>query len=207
MVTRRGFLTQTGLIGAGLGIAIYSYQLERMKNQPYLVRPPGALSEDRFLGTCMKCGQCAESCPYEAIRLAGASKGVAIGTPYLLLRERPCYLCPGFPCIKACPSGALDPTVTEPNQVKMGLAVLLGREDCIALKGFRCEVCYRVCPLLGKAITLDIKQGGSHIIFEPVTHKESCVGCGLCEHACILEVAAIKIIPQAEIIDRRLYLL
>jgi len=202
MFFSRNFFVPSGLLGSVLGIGFYSFQLERMKNQGFIVRPPGAVPEDRFLGTCMKCGQCAENCPYRAIRIAGGKKGVAIGTPYLILRDIPCYLCPDLPCIKACPSGALDPRVTDPKQVRMGLAVLIDREACIALQGLRCEVCYRACPLIGEAISLEIKKNKTsyHSIFEPVIHKDSCVGCGKCEHVCILEVPAMKILSRAEVL-------
>ena len=36
-----------------------------------------------------------------------------------------------------------------------GLAVLLDHETCLNWQGLRCDVCYRVCPLVDKAITLE----------------------------------------------------
>jgi len=35
------------------------------------IRPPGALDEHDFLASCIKCGQCVQVCPVEAIHLAG----------------------------------------------------------------------------------------------------------------------------------------
>ena len=37
----------------------------------------------------------------------------------------------------------------------MGLAVLIDQENCLNFLGLRCDVCYRVCPVIDKAITLD----------------------------------------------------
>jgi len=33
-------------------------------------------------------------------------------------------------------------------------------------------------------------------LFIPVVHSDACTGCGLCEKACILEEAAIKVFPM-----------
>ena len=34
-----------------------------------------------------------------------------------------------------------------------------------------------------------------HAMFEPVVHTEACTGCGKCEKSCVLEEAAIKVLP------------
>lgn len=34
------------------------------------LRPPGALTEDKFIHTCIKCRKCMEVCPYKSIRMA-----------------------------------------------------------------------------------------------------------------------------------------
>jgi ferredoxin-type protein NapG len=81
----------------------------------------------------------------------------------------------------------------------MGLAVLVDQESCIAFQGLRCEVCYQVCPIKDKAITLEIQhnpRSGKHALFIPVVHSDHCTGCGKCEEACILEEAAIKVLPK-----------
>ena len=33
----------------------------------FYLRPPGALEEKRFIGACVKCGRCAQACPYKSI--------------------------------------------------------------------------------------------------------------------------------------------
>ncbi|HOP17431.1 MAG TPA: 4Fe-4S dicluster domain-containing protein, partial [Gammaproteobacteria bacterium] len=63
-----------------------------------------------------------------------------------------------------------------------------------------CEVCFNVCPVRGKAITLNYQhndRSGKHALFIPVVHSKDCTGCGKCEKACILEEAAIKVFPIA----------
>jgi ferredoxin-type protein NapG len=100
--------------------------------------------------------------------------------------------------VKACPTGALDHALTDIKKARMGLAVLVDKETCLNFLGLRCDVCYRVCPLIDKAITLELRHNertGRHAIFEPVVHSQDCTGCGKCEQACVLKTAAIKVYP------------
>lgn len=164
----------------------------------WMLRPPGAAGEAEFLRKCLRCGRCAHVCPYGAVQMGRLTAGVALGTPVIVPRQIPCYLCPDLPCVKACPSGALDPQLKESYKSRMGTAVITEREECLSLKGLRCEVCYRACPLIDKAITvenyLNIRTG-RHAIFEPVVHKKECTGCGICEKSCVLERPAIIVGP------------
>ncbi len=98
-------------------------------------------------------------------------------------------------CIRC---GLLDHKLTDINKAKMGLAVLVDQETCLNFLGLRCDVCYRVCPVIDKAITLEERinaRTGKHALFIPVVHSEHCTGCGKCEKACVLDVAAIKVYP------------
>jgi ferredoxin-type protein NapG len=109
-------------------------------------------------------------------------------------------LCDNIPCVKACPTGALDHALTDIAKAKMGVAVITSRETCLNLQGLRCDVCYRVCPAIDKAITLERTHNArttKHAIFEPVVHAEYCTGCGKCEKSCVLNDAAIKVLPVA----------
>jgi ferredoxin-type protein NapG len=59
-------------------------------------------------------------------------------------------------------------------------------------------VCYRVCPAIDKAITLELQHNertAKHAMFLPTVHSDKCTGCGKCEASCVLDVAAIKIFP------------
>jgi ferredoxin-type protein NapG len=198
---RRRFLLQmAGAAGGaalvGLGLGVYSRQAAALP--AFAVRPPGALAEADFLGACVRCGLCVRACPYDTLALAELGDGVATGTPYFRPRNVPCEMCPDIPCVKACPTGALDHGLTEIDKARMGLAVLVDQETCLNFQGLRCDVCYRVCPLIDKAITLEPRENkrtGKHALFIPVVHSEACTGCGKCERACVLETAAIKVMP------------
>jgi len=203
-VSRRQFLT--GAAGAaasaclvGLGLAAYARQSRALPGEA--LRPPGALSEDEFAGACVRCGLCVRACPYDTLKLGELGDGVATGTPYFEARKIPCEMCPDIPCVKACPTGALDHALTDIDQARMGLAVIVDQETCLNYLGLRCDVCYRVCPAIDKAITLEARRNertGKHSMFIPTVHSDACTGCGKCEHSCVLEVAAIKVLPMAQ---------
>jgi ferredoxin-type protein NapG len=137
-------------------------------------------------------------CPYDILKLAMPQQPVATGTPFFVARAKPCEMCEDIPCVKACPTGALDHALTDIKKAKMGLAVLVDHETCLNFLGLRCDVCYRVCPVIDKAITLDLQHNertGKHAMFLPTVHSEVCTGCGKCEASCVLEVSAIKVYP------------
>lgn len=170
------------------------------------LRPPGARAEKDFLAACVRCGLCVRACPYDTLKLADWGDGPALGTPYFVARDVPCEMCDDIPCVKACPTGALDPALTEIGEAEMGVAVITSRETCLNLQGLRCDVCYRVCPVIDKAITLETTRNArttKHAIFEPVVHADHCTGCGKCEKACVLEDAAIRVLPRAAAAGRQ----
>jgi len=200
-MSRRQFLgdslrTACGVGLFGLGLGLFARQSYFLPSQA--IRPPGALDEESFLGACVRCGLCVRDCPYDTLRLAEVADDVTLGTPYFVAREVPCYLCDDIPCVAACPTGALDKGLEVIEDARMGLAVLIDQENCIAFQGLRCEVCYNVCPVRDKAIKLHARRdqrSGKHAMFIPVVYSDACTGCGLCENACILEEAAIKVLP------------
>jgi ferredoxin-type protein NapG len=102
---------------------------------PHL-RPPGAIDERDFLAACIKCGQCVQVCPVQAIRLADAAEGVAIGTPYINARDQACdFSCDATQCVLACPTEALTHKLTKKEEVVMGVARLARPDRCLARKG------------------------------------------------------------------------
>jgi ferredoxin-type protein NapG len=183
-----------GLFGVALGLAS-----QRANALPaWAIRPPGAVPEDDFNGACIRCGLCVRDCPYDILHLAELGQAIPPGTPYFLAREGGCEMCEDIPCVVACPTNALDHGLTDIDQARMGLAVLVDQETCIAYQGLRCEVCFLICPLTGQALTLDRQhnaRSGKHALFIPVVHSDHCTGCGKCEEACILDEAAIKVLP------------
>lgn len=242
---RRRFLTEavpaaaSALVLAGL---LAGHQRSARALPPYALRPPGALSEDEFLGTCLRCGQCVRACaerllrdkgggltqqtpapPAEAdvfvsqlaelgenaplqtavpvLRLAEFGSEIPVGTPYFVPRISPCRMCEDMPCVKACPSGALNKQLKSIYEARMGLAVLVDHENCLNHLGLRCDVCYRNCPAIDKALTLEMQvnqRTGVHARFTPTVHSKHCTGCGKCERSCVLENAAVKVLPLAQ---------
>ncbi len=166
-----------------------------------LLRPPGIQSEDDFMARCIKCGKCIEACPYRTLRAAPFFAGGAVGSPHLSPREHACRLCEDFPCVAACPTGALR-DVQARQDVHMGIAVI-DEDLCIAFEGNRCEVCYRACPLIDEAITIEYslrEHDSFHAVFAPTVNPEKCTGCGLCVERCVVDEprVAIRIATGAE---------
>ena len=191
-----------GVLGVS-GMAVGGVAKSQMESELTL-RPPAAIDGKDFIKACLKCGNCVTACPYDTLKLAGMNSSSTNGTPYFEPRVKPCYLCTDAPCVKACPSGALDLDLISENQIldieksRMGVAVV-DNKSCVAFWGIQCDACYRVCPLLDKAITLEYdhnERTGKHAFLKPVVHTDTCTGCGICEHACITEKASIMILPR-----------
>jgi len=119
-----------GLVGAGT-----IFGSNYLKSAPVRVRPPGAISEEEFLGLCIKCGQCLQVCPYDSIKLEDIDGKAGVGMAYIEPRDRGCYLCEAFPCILACPSGALDHEKDSIEFVHMGVAIINDLDSCLAKRG------------------------------------------------------------------------
>jgi ferredoxin-type protein NapG len=219
---RRRFFTDTAH-HAGLGLLgglLWAGYADKVRGSVLTLRPPAALPEEDFLRTCIKCGQCVEACrnresnidkvtgrprPETLIMAKSDTEGVAIGTPYFIAKDVPCYMCDDIPCVPVCPSGALDEaSVTNEEgeldfrKMDMGVAVV-DTNSCIAFWGLQCDACYRACPLLDEAIKLKYNRNsrtGKHAFLEPVIDPDICTGCGLCERACVTEKPAIFVLPR-----------
>ena len=130
---RREFMQYSTLGILGLVLAGGVVGAPYLKANEHRLRPPGAVEEKRFLALCIKCGQCLQVCPYHSIELADFAKGYGLGTPYIDARKRACYLCGAVPCVLACPSGALDHHTEKPEDVHMGVAVLINADTCLGI--------------------------------------------------------------------------
>jgi MauM/NapG family ferredoxin protein len=175
--------------GAGAGALFRKAGCQ--EQETLLLRPPGALKEDRFLAACVRCGQCAEACPFDTLLLAAPDKGIAFGTPYLKPDQIPCYLCEGYDelkCIEVCPTSALKP-VENLKAIRMGTA-RIDREICWAYNRVICRSCWHACPFPDEAIYFDE-------LLRPVVNESVCIGCGLCTLACPTDPTSIPIEPRS----------
>ena len=192
-----------GKVIAGVAAAVVAGQgaYAVAKGKSSLLRPPGSQGEADFMARCTKCGKCIEACPYQALAAAGIAEGAAAGTPCIDPRHQACRMCEDFPCVSACPTQALR-NVESRADVKMGYAVI-SDSICIAYQGLRCEVCYRVCPLIDQAITIEFgnrENDSIHALFQPTINRDVCTGCGLCVERCVIEDprVPIRIVSIAE---------
>ncbi|MDI6891741.1 MAG: 4Fe-4S dicluster domain-containing protein [Actinomycetota bacterium] len=177
-----------------LGRDIYGEEIEgQLLNGYYasgLLRPPGAIEESQFLSKCIRCLRCAEACPVGAIKCADTGSLLALGTPFIVPKEKGCTLC--MNCTKVCPTGALveiedDPVIIQ-EKVRLGEAIL-DESICSAHMGRRkCAACFYACPFSDKAIEIMLPD------LKPKVNKDNCVGCGLCEEVCTQR--AIRIRPN-----------
>ena len=209
---RRKFILN---MARGVGIAtlsgfIWSAYVDEAKASQLTLRPPGALKEENFLKTCIKCGLCVEACPYDTLLLAKPGDDKPLGTPYFIPRDVPCYMCTDIPCVPVCPTEALDKNSLmtdgklDINIADMGVAVI-DDQSCIAFWGIQCDACYRACPILGEAITVEYSKNertGKHAFLKPIVHADKCTGCGMCEQACVTEKAAIFVLPREVALGR-----
>ncbi len=191
----------------GFGGLLWGSSADEAADTELALRPPGASQKDRdFVQACIKCGTCVEVCPYDTLKLATPGDGKVVGTPYFSPREIPCYMCTDIPCTNNCPSGALDlkrlEKENEPasiNNSQMGIASI-HKETCIAFWGIQCDACYRACPLIDKALTIERKineRTEKHAYNLPIVNGEYCTGCGICEHVCVVEESAIYVLPRS----------
>lgn len=137
--SRREFLRSSALAAGMVGISLLGL-VPLIGNANARLRPPGALKdrleEQEFLAACIKCGQCVQVCPVEAIRLADLTDGVGVGAPYIEARDQACdFSCDGLQCVLACPTGALTHDINYPAQARMGFARLARPDACLAAQG------------------------------------------------------------------------
>jgi ferredoxin-type protein NapG len=137
--SRREFLRSAGLAVGMVGVSALGL-LPAIGGANARLRPPGALKdrldEHEFLAACIKCGQCVQVCPVQAIKLADLLDGVGVGTPYIEARAQACdFSCDGLQCVLACPTGALTHEINYPAQTRAGFARLNRPDACLAMQG------------------------------------------------------------------------
>ncbi|MEW8691395.1 MAG: 4Fe-4S binding protein [Candidatus Thiodiazotropha endolucinida] len=137
--SRREFLRATVLTAGVVGVSLLGF-VPVIQGKAMRLRPPGALKtpddEQEFFASCIKCGQCVQVCPVEAIKLADLPDGFGIGLPYIDARAQACdFSCDGLQCVLACPTGALTHDLDYPADTRMGFARLSRPKACLAMQG------------------------------------------------------------------------
>jgi polyferredoxin len=161
-------LSRRGLIIAGGGLLLASMwgvgALAGAGRNPRLIRPPGALDEERFLTRCIRCGQCMRICPTNIIQPALWEAGVqGLWTPAVDYRIGRSGCQPNcIACGQVCPTAAIRPFSLDEKQglrdfagqgpIRMG-AAFVDRGRCLPWAMDRpCLVCQEMCPVSPKAI-------------------------------------------------------
>lgn len=197
-------LVFTSLLGL-LAAPFFRISPSSKRAAPGLIRPPGALPEEKFLRKCVKCGECMKACPTNALQPALAEAGPeGIWTPVLVPKIGYCeYYC--FHCSQVCPTGAIrELTVEEKIKIKIGTA-WVDKNRCIPyVLGSPCIVCEEHCPTSPKAIKLvrteaRMPDGSIKTPLVPVINLDLCIGCGICETKCpVVDAPAIYITSVGE---------
>ena len=141
-----------------------------------LIRPPGALPEEKFVSVCTGCGKCLKVCPNNALQSTLLEAGLAgLYTPRLVPRIGYCEEFCNF-CGRVCPTEAIRPLpIEEKRLIQMGVAHI-DKTRCIAWDTEKiCLVCNEQCSY--QAIIGDEKK-------RPIIKEEKCTGCGICENKC-----------------------
>jgi ferredoxin-type protein NapG len=160
------------------------------------LRPPGALAEERLLGACIKCGQCVQVCPVQAISLADADEGFGLGVPYIEARSQACdFSCDALSCILACPTGALSHELKAKEEVRAGVARLARPDACLARRGEPLRGPARGPGFEGRLRYEDVDRWHPLPVREHPYDREVC---DLCVHECPIGETALRLVPLPE---------
>ena len=178
---RRAFFAGAG--GAALALLARRAGAARFRNSDTLLRPPGAVPEDRFGGLCIRCNNCVHACPTKIIHPdTGHEGGLAgFGAPVVKFdRDYKYCLETCNACTEVCPTGALTALpLARKNKYIIGEALVDNNVCLTALGKKECDACEQACPYDAVKITWDEEQYNAY----PVVN-DKCIGCGACEVVC-----------------------
>jgi len=217
-------LSRRALVAGAVGGAAATVGARHGSRPPTeLLRPPGALDEDRFLALCVRCGECMTVCPGPILHPMGLAAGLdALWTPVAVPVTAGCHQdCNA--CTQVCPTGAIQPlALAEKRRTVMGLAVVNTRTCLPHVGECDCRLCFEACKDAGyRAIRMrDIRLEVGEVppgavsddeleamgrIEAPFVSREACTGCGQCENRChqawvrrerVLQRSAIVVTPE-----------
>lgn len=218
---RRRFLASLGLTAALSGVSLLPY-FSAAHAHTLRLRPPGALDEDDFLASCIKCGQCVQVCPVAAIKLGDLDEGFGVGVPYVDARAQACdFSCDAVQCILACPTGALtyhkpeflavregaalaakpiliakknDAENTLNLTERMGVAKLVSPQNCLAVQGKGFQGQTRGAAFQGKLRYVKVDR------WQPIAVADHPYDLPLCD-LCVRECPVDHAISLQKVID------
>ena len=186
---RREFLRSTALAAGVVSVSMLGF-FPIFQNASARLRPPGALKdlldEQEFYASCIKCGQCVQVCPVNAIKLAELDEGMGIGIPFIDAREQACdFSCDGLQCVLACPTGALTHSLDYPADARMGFARLARPKACLAAQGQGFKGIARGADFKGLLRYDDIDRWNPIPVAD---HTYDLELCDLCVRQCPIEI-------------------
>ncbi len=141
---------------------------------PQPIRPPWASSEDEFIETCNRCGECVRQCPVNVIQIADG------GFPEMNFSTSGCDFCEV--CAAVCLPAALKIRHSDPFD-----SVAVISNECFSERGVICRSCGESCET--KAIHFKQVVGGVTHVF---MNTDNCNGCGECVSTCPAHAITIE---------------
>ncbi len=192
---RRKFLRSIAMTIGVSGIALLG-MVPVLGKWVQRLRPPGALNEQDFLAACIKCGQCVQVCPVEAIKLADLTDGLGVGVPHIDPRDQACdFSCDGLQCVLACPTGALIHEISFPSEVDMGVAKTVNLKQCLAVNGQGFKGLARGADFQGKLRYAEIDRWNP---IKLADHPYDLELCDLCVRQCPIEISIAECAAEDE---------
>ncbi|MBF0218230.1 MAG: 4Fe-4S binding protein [Gammaproteobacteria bacterium] len=186
---RRDFMRAALFVGGTVSLSLLGY-LPLAQGESQRLRPPGAIktpdNEQDFFAACIKCGQCVQVCPVEALLLADIDEGFGIGIPYIDARQQACdFSCDGLQCVLACPTGALTHEINYPAESTMAFARLANPDTCLAVLGKGLQGPARQPPFTGLLRYDAIDRWSPQRVADQSYDLEVC---DLCVRLCPIEI-------------------
>jgi ferredoxin-type protein NapG len=196
---RRRFLRSVVVGGGVVAVALLGY-VPILRGLTRRLRPPGALDEHEFLSACIKCGQCVQVCPVQAIKLGDVKDGFGLGVPFIDARAQGCdFSCDAVQCVLACPTGALSHKLNKKEETRMGVARLVAPDACLARQGKGFHGPARGADFAGLHRYSQIDRWTP---IKVADHPYDLEICDLCVRECPIE-GAISLQPLAGADDKR----